>query len=115
MVAATPSPKVYPDLQRPLVLYKGSCPFCRATARTIARLDKRERLAMLPFDDADAAPYLSPFSEEERDESWHLFLPDGRHMIKGEATIEVLSYLPAASWLSKLFRLLRITPLMGAF
>ena len=70
---------------------------------------------MLPFDDADAAPYLSPFSEEERDESWHLFLPDGRHMIKGEATIEVLSYLPAASWLSKLFRLLRITPLMGAF
>ncbi|HEV3473534.1 MAG TPA: DCC1-like thiol-disulfide oxidoreductase family protein [Actinomycetota bacterium] len=61
MVAVGSPAPPYSRLSRPLVLYKGTCPFCRASARLVARLDREERLALLPFDDADAAEFLEPY------------------------------------------------------
>lgn len=113
MVAADPR-LTTPPIERPLVLYKGTCPFCRASARFLARLDRHERLALLPFEDADAAPFLSPFSDEERDESWHLFLPDGAHLIKGAASVGVLEHLPGMAWPARILRALRLVWLIDA-
>ncbi len=68
---------------------------------------------MLPFEDAEAAPYLDPYSEEERDESWHLFTPQGEHFTKGEATVVLLQHLPALAWVAKLVRVLRLEKAIG--
>ncbi len=113
MVTADSS-RVYPPLQRPLVLYKGTCPFCRALARLIDRLDNKQQLALLPFEDADAAPYLDPFPEDVREESWHLFTPDGRHLTKGPAGVALLESTDRFRPLARVIRTLRLTWLVGA-
>lgn len=92
MVAADPS-SIGPALHRPVVLYMGSCPFCRATARLMRRLDRHDRLAFLPFDDADAQPFLDKMPEAERESSWHLLRPDESWASGGAATVELLGYL----------------------
>ncbi len=107
------SPRVYPPLQRPLVLYKGTCPFCRGLARLIAWLDRNEQLALLPFEDADAAPYLEPFPEEVREESWHLFKPDGEHLTKGPAGVALFESMDRTRGLARVIRALRLTWLVG--
>ncbi|MDQ3962562.1 MAG: DUF393 domain-containing protein [Actinomycetota bacterium] len=115
MVAVGTDPPPHARLARPLVLYKGSCPFCRASARLIERLDRDQRLALLPFDDADAAAFLAPYSEEERDESWHLFTPAGEHLIKGDATMALIEELAPLRSVGRAIRALRLTWLVHAF
>jgi hypothetical protein len=41
------------------------------------RLDRLERLAILPLQDPEAAPLLEPLPEEERLSSWRLARRDG--------------------------------------
>jgi len=41
------------------------------------RLDRRERLAVLPLDDLEARPLLAALSEAERLASWRLARRDG--------------------------------------
>jgi predicted DCC family thiol-disulfide oxidoreductase YuxK len=50
-------------------LFDGGCPFCRAAARLVARLDRGERLAMLDRDDDAAAPYVARIPEQDVQES----------------------------------------------
>ena len=109
MVAVESPAPPYGRLTRPLVLYKGSCPFCRASARFIERLDRKQHLALLPFDDADAIPFLEPYPEDEREESWHLFTPSGEHLVKGRATVALMQELQPLRWLGRALRVLRLT------
>jgi predicted DCC family thiol-disulfide oxidoreductase YuxK len=51
--------------KRPLLLFDGGCPFCRAAARLVARLDRGERLAMLERDDDAAAPYVARMPDHD--------------------------------------------------
>lgn len=62
---------------RPVLLYDGECRFCRFTARVVDRLDRREELAILPFQDDAAAPLLAELPERERSATWRLARPDG--------------------------------------
>ena len=112
MVAADPT-RIAPHASRPVVLYKGSCPFCRAAARAIERLDKSESLALLPFDDADAVQLMDPIPEVKREASWHLVHPDGTYLSAGPATVELMLYLPAFRWLGHLLKTLHLTWLVG--
>lgn len=115
MVAVEPTAPPYARLIRPLVLYKGTCPFCRASARVVERLDHQQRLALLPFDDADAVAFLAPYPEDEREESWHLFTPAGDHLVKGAATVALLEELRSLRWLGRAVRTLRLTWLVEIF
>jgi predicted DCC family thiol-disulfide oxidoreductase YuxK len=63
--------------RRPVLLYDAGCRFCRFAARSVARLDVRERLAILPLDDAAAVPLLATLPEAERFDSWRLVRRDG--------------------------------------
>lgn len=70
---------------------------------------------MLPFDDADAVPFLEPYPEDEREESWHFFTPTGEHLTKGGATVALLEELAPLRWLGRAVRTLRLTWLVGVF
>jgi predicted DCC family thiol-disulfide oxidoreductase YuxK len=103
-----------PPPRRPLLLFDGGCPFCRALARLVARLDRKERLVLLSRDDEEAAPYAARIPEHEVGESWQLIEPTGVRMMHGPAGIRVLEYLPATRWLAWVLRGLRLTALATA-
>ena len=87
--------------RRPLLLFDGGWPFCRAAASLVARLDRPERLAMLDRDDDAAAPYVARIPEEEVQASWQLIEPTGVRLMHGPAGIRLLEYLPATAWFGR--------------
>ena len=95
--------------RRPLLLFDGGCPFCRASARLVARLDRGRRLAMLDRDDAAATPYVARIPERDVQASWQLIEPTGVRLMHGPAGIRLLEYLPATRWLAWALRKLRLT------
>lgn len=111
MVAARPSGAGAGH--RPVVLYNGNCPFCRATARWVARLDRRGGIAFLPFQDADAQRFMASIPEDDREASWHLVGTDGTWTSAGTATVQLLGLLPRLAWLGRAIRALRLTWLVG--
>jgi predicted DCC family thiol-disulfide oxidoreductase YuxK len=84
-------------MTRPVVLYDADCRFCRFAARTIGRLDRGERLALLPLGDAEAAPLLAGVPARERFSSLRLAEPDGRLLSRGAAVRAVLAHLGVRS------------------
>jgi predicted DCC family thiol-disulfide oxidoreductase YuxK len=103
-----------PPPQRPLLLFDGGCPFCRAAARLVARLDRGGRLAMLDRDDDAAAPYVARIPERHVQASWQLIEPTGVRMMHGPAGIRLLEYLPRTRWLAWVLRNLRLTACVTA-
>jgi predicted DCC family thiol-disulfide oxidoreductase YuxK len=93
---------------------RGSCPFCRAAARLVARLDRNQRLALLSRDDDAATPYVARIPAHEIQESWQLVEPSGVRMMHGPAAIRVVEYIPAKRWLAWIMRTFRLTPLVTA-
>lgn len=96
-----------------MVLYNGNCPFCRATARWVAHLDRHDGIAFLPFQDADAARFMAAIPEPEREASWHLVNADGTWTSAGTATVQLLGLLPGLAWLGRAVTALRLTWLVG--
>jgi predicted DCC family thiol-disulfide oxidoreductase YuxK len=88
-----------PPPRRPLLLFDGGWPFCRAAARLVARVDRKQRLALLSRDDEAAAPYAARIPAHQVQESWQLIEPTGVRLMHGPAGIRVLEYLPATRWL----------------
>lgn len=77
-------------------------------------MDRKEQLALLPFEDADAMPYLEPYPEDVREESWHLFTPEGEHLTKGRAGVALFERIDSLRGLARVIRALRLTWLVGA-
>jgi predicted DCC family thiol-disulfide oxidoreductase YuxK len=100
--------------QRPLLLFDGGCPFCRASARLVARLDRGRRLAMLDRDDDAASPYVARIPAQDFQASWQLIEPTGVRLMHGPAGIRLLEYLPATAWFGRSLRRLRLTALVTA-
>ena len=101
-----------PPPGRPLLMFDGGCPFCRATARLVARVDRGERLALLSRDDEAAAPYAARIPDHEVSASWQLIEPTGVRLMHGPAAIRLLEHIPATRWLGWVLRSLRLTPLV---
>jgi predicted DCC family thiol-disulfide oxidoreductase YuxK len=80
-------------MTRPVVLYDADCRFCRFAVRTISRLDRHKRLALLPLGDAEAVPLLAEVPEGERLNSLRLAEPDGRLLSRGVAVKAVAEHL----------------------
>ena len=93
-------------------MFDGGCPFCRALARLVARLDRTERLALLSRDDEAAAPYAVRVPAHQVAESWQLIEPTGVRMMHEPAAIRVLEYIPATRWLGRVLRRLGLTPVV---
>jgi predicted DCC family thiol-disulfide oxidoreductase YuxK len=80
-------------MTRPVVLYDADCRFCRFAARTIERLDRRGRLALLPLGDSEAEPLLAEVPAGERLSSLRFAEPDGRLLSRGAAVRAVAARL----------------------
>lgn len=81
-------------LARPVLLYDGSCAFCRAWVDRIRRWDRRNRIDLLPASERFSAPDLPQLSNEAVNAAMHLVLPDGRVVSGGGAVPELLRLLP---------------------
>lgn len=100
-------------LERPLVLYQDRCRFCRGAARLVARLDRRERLALLPFDDPEAAQFVVFLERGRIEESWQLIECDGRRLTHGDAFVKLLETLDLTRRVAGFLRVTRLTRLAG--
>ena len=78
---------------RPLVVYDGSCGFCRKWVLRLKRWDRDDRIDVLPLQD-EAAPAAAQRSREELRRAAHVVLPDGRVYAGARAFREVCPYLP---------------------
>jgi predicted DCC family thiol-disulfide oxidoreductase YuxK len=98
-------------LQRPVVLYMHTCPFCSWSARVVAKLDRRNRVGLLSMSHPEAQSMLEQFPIEVRYQTWYLAYPDGRLVRPPEATIallDLLSPLAPIAWLVRRLRLQRV-------
>ena len=98
--------------RRPLLMFDGGCPFCRATARLVASVDRSGRLALLSRDDEAAAPYAARIPADQVQASWQLIEPTGVRLMHGPAAVRLLEHIPATRGLGRALRRMRLTPLM---
>ncbi len=90
-------------LARPVLLYDGSCAFCRAWVRRIGRWDRGRRIELLPASERSLLPDLPLLSDEAVNAAMHLVLPEGRVASGGRAIPELLRYLPGGAVVRLLF------------
>ncbi len=81
----------------PVLIYDGSCGFCRRWVARLKRWDRRDRVRLLPLQDATAVE-LSGRPRAELAQAVHLVRPDGAVFAGADAVREVLRYLPGG-WL----------------
>lgn len=101
-----------PPPVRPLLMFDGGCPFCRASARLVERIDRTGRVALLSRDDEAAAPYAARIPQREVAASWQLIEPTGVRMMHGPAAVRLLEHIPATRFLGRAVRALRLTPVL---
>jgi predicted DCC family thiol-disulfide oxidoreductase YuxK len=109
MASSITAPNV---MTRPVVVYSGTCRFCRWAANIVERLDRDEVVGMIAHDDSEAEAIMGQISERDWDRSWQLVFPDGRRLMSGEATVELLSRLARTRWLGRALMVLHLTPLV---
>lgn len=107
-----PAPLV---LSRPVLLYSGTCKFCRWAASVVAALDRDEQVALLPLADEGADELLAEVPQPVRPECWWLVLRDGT-AVRGDrgGGVALLSELRVTAPLSRLLRAFRLSPLVDA-
>ncbi len=87
--------------RRPILLYDGSCGFCRRSVALLVRLDPGCRIARVDMTSAAAEPLMTTISPERRQQSMHVIRPDGRVLHAGVALRAVLCQVqPEARWRS---------------
>jgi predicted DCC family thiol-disulfide oxidoreductase YuxK len=75
-----------------LVLYDGECPFCRACARWVARRDRRNRLALEPYQET-GDPRVTAQLRQACQSALHVIHPGGEVDRAGRAVVVVLASL----------------------
>ena len=92
-----------PPRRAPVLIYDASCAFCRLWVARLKRWDRRDRVQLLPLQDATAVE-LSGRPCAELEKAVHLVRPDGAVFAGAEAAREVLRYLPGGWLLNTLLR-----------
>jgi predicted DCC family thiol-disulfide oxidoreductase YuxK len=59
------------------VLYDGDCNFCRRTVRRLQRLDRDDRLALVPYQDREVAESFDWLASDALAEALHVVSPAG--------------------------------------
>lgn len=76
-------------------------------------MDKEGALAILPFDDPNAASFVVFLTEEQLKFSWQLIECDGTRLTKGAAAVRLMQLLRRTRWLGRLCRPRPLTRLVG--
>lgn len=77
-------------------------------------MDTGEGLAFVPLADDLVRDLLPDMTEEKARQHWHLVMPDGSDLVKGEAGITLLELLPLTRWLGHVLRALKLHPIVDA-
>jgi predicted DCC family thiol-disulfide oxidoreductase YuxK len=100
---------------RPVLLYSGSCRFCRWAARIVAALDRGQQLAFLPLADEEAARLLDAVPQNRRTESWWVVRRDGTPVAgKRGAGIVLLTEILRTRLLGRVLDAIALSPLIDA-
>lgn len=90
-----------PAARRPILLYDGSCGFCRRCVALLVRLDQDQRVARVDMTSKAAGSLMTTISPQRRQQSMHVIRPDGRVLHAGLALRAVLCEVqPEARWRS---------------
>lgn len=92
-------------LSRPVLLYDGSCGFCRAWVSRLARWDRRGAIALVPLQQRGQLSGLPEIPEEALLRAIHLVLPDGTYFWGGNAVPVLLRYLPGGALIRPIYRI----------
>ncbi|MDQ3914539.1 MAG: hypothetical protein M3323_04290 [Actinomycetota bacterium] len=76
-------------------------------------MDKDGSLAILPFDDPEAARFVVFLTEEQVRFSWQLIECDGTRLTRGEAAVRLMELLKPTRWIGRLCRPRPLTSLVG--
>lgn len=96
-------------VERPTLIYDGSCGMCRDAVRLLQRWDRAGVLDYVAFQDAAAVARFSiPLPALAA--AMHLILPDGQVFAGADATPELARLLPGKRWLAPLYRLPGVRP-----
>lgn len=90
-------------LNRPVLLWDGSCGFCQRWVARVERWDRAGRIETLKARDRSKYPELLRIADDDLDHAMHLALPDGRIFAGGRAVPALLRLLPGGRWLAWVF------------
>jgi hypothetical protein len=77
-------------------------------------MDREGSLAILPYDDPEAARFVVFLTEEQVEYSWQLIECDGTRLTKGPAAVRLLQLLKPTRWIGRVCRTPLLTRLVGA-
>jgi predicted DCC family thiol-disulfide oxidoreductase YuxK len=86
-----------------MLLYDGTCAFCRGWIARLRRWDRAGRLDYLSYQQRTAVAALPAISDEAVDRAMHLVMPDGQVRAGARAAPLILDYLPGGLVLKLLF------------
>jgi predicted DCC family thiol-disulfide oxidoreductase YuxK len=110
--AAVPSTAL---LKRPVLLYSGTCRFCRWSARLVAAIDHSQQLALLPLGEPEVGRLLDTVAEDVRTQSWWIVHRDGSFVAgKSGAVAALLTQMHATRWLGRVVIVSGLSPLLDA-
>lgn len=101
-----------PIAQRPVVLFDGACPLC---SREIAHYRRRrgaEQIAWLDVSNPGVDPGELGVTREQALARFHVRDPQGQWHTGAAGFVLLWSNLPSYSWLARLVRILRLTPIL---
>jgi len=90
-------------LSRPVLLYDGTCGFCRAWVARLRRWDRAGRIDYVPYQQRSAVAGLPWVADEAVDRAMHFVAPDGRIDAGARAFPAILGYLPGGGLIKPLF------------
>ena len=70
-------------------------------------MDRDDRLALVPFDDAIAGQLLAHIDPDIREDHWHIVMSDGSDLSMGPGGIALLVELRPTRWIGRVLRLAR--------
>ncbi|HZR82806.1 MAG TPA: DCC1-like thiol-disulfide oxidoreductase family protein [Candidatus Binatia bacterium] len=113
-VAATASPVVENDRERPIVFFDGDCGFCHRSVRFLVDRDPAGALRFARLQGELAHRLLSPAERDAgRDGSVVLLEPGMQVSLRSEAVLRSLGHLPSPwSWIGSLARVRFLRPLL---
>ena len=77
------------------------------------RLDRDERLALMPIENRVGEELLKDESFAVRENHWHLVTTEGVDIVGGPAGVMLLEQLKPTRYLGRALRLLHLTPVVG--
>lgn len=81
-------------LSRPVLLFDGTCGFCRTWISRLRRWDRAGRIDYVPMQERSRIAGLPAIPDEALERAMHLVLPGGRVFAGGRAVGPLLGLLP---------------------